>query len=79
MTHWPDGTPKSSNNAFDWRSGASAIKPQRTGPIPPRKKNLNARDGTFKTYTRAVASTGNFPPVAVSRGERRAATPSTQT
>lgn len=25
MNKWPDGTPKSSGNAFDWRGGTSVI------------------------------------------------------
>lgn len=77
MTTWPDGTPKSMNNAFDWKSMTPTIKPHRTGPIPPRAKDLHAKDSILQTYSRAGVAVGNFPPVAVSRGERSTiATPS---
>ena len=75
MNLWPDGTPKSGNNAFDWRNRTPEIEPTRLGPTPPRTKDLHAKSNVFQAYTRA----GNPPPVAVPRSKRSAASPSTQT
>lgn len=79
MSKWPDGTPKSTNNAFDWRNRAPTVTAPKSGPIPPRAKDLHATSTIFTTYTKAVASIGNFPPVAISRGERDTPSPSTKT
>lgn len=70
MSKWPDGTPKSANNAFDWKNMTPTIARPRIGPIPPRAKDLNAKDSIMQTYARAGVAIGNFPPVAISRGER---------
>lgn len=76
---WPDGTPKSMNNAFNWRAMTPTVTPHKSGPIPARAKDLNSNGNVFTTYSKAVAAIGNFPPVAVSRGKRDAATTPTKT
>lgn len=78
MSTWPDGTPKSTNNAFNWRGQAAAVEMPKTRAPAVRSKDLNASGNAFQTYTKAHASIGNFPPVAVSRGEWAAASPTTQ-
>jgi hypothetical protein len=79
MAKWPDGTPKSQNNAFDWRSRTATAMPPKAKPASARSKDLNASDSIFTTYTRAVKSVGNYPPVAVSRGERSTIATPTET
>lgn len=67
MTHpetWPDGTPKSTNNAFNWRVGkATAV------PFVANKNNRSMdlhSNGNVYTYTKAKLSsnkyTGGKPP-----------------
>lgn len=72
MSTWPDGTPKSTNNAFDWRNRAPTVEAPKSGPIPARAKDMNANSSIFTIYSKAVASIGSFPSVAVSSGERGA-------
>jgi hypothetical protein len=47
---WPDGTPKSVNNAFTWRKDTPSIAPP-TRPLNARAKDLNSNGGihTFST------------------------------
>lgn len=71
MSTWPDGTPKSTNNAFDWRNHAPVVEAPKSGPIPARAKDLNATSSIFTIYSKAVASIGSFPSVAVPSGKRR--------
>lgn len=41
---WPDGTPKSMNNAFNWRTGAASVaSPPK--PLNARAKDLNSTGG----------------------------------
>ena len=48
---WPDGTPKSMNNAFNWRTGeASIATPAKT--LPARAKDLSS-NGSIYAYTPA--------------------------
>ena len=49
---WPDGTPKSTNNAFSWRAGVADtafLKPKATND---RSKDLNS-NGNVYAYSRA--------------------------
>lgn len=52
---WPDGTPKSMNNAFNWRAGKATAIPFVAN------KNQRARDlhsnGNIYTYTAATRNT----------------------
>lgn len=77
MSTWPDGTPKSTNNAFNWQGHASTIAQTRATTLPPRSKNLHAKDGTFRIYTKAGAPSD--PSVAVPRRKRDTSAPSTET
>lgn len=53
---WPDGTPKSMNNAFNWRAGIADV------PAAPKAAKPNARskdlhsNGNINTYTKASAT-----------------------
>lgn len=39
MKKWPDGTPKSTGNAFDWRNTPrDPAKPAKPVPPPPHRK-----------------------------------------
>ena len=55
---WPDGTPKSMNNAFNWRVGEATAVPFVAN------KNLRARDlhsnGNIYTYTKAAKPSNKF-------------------
>jgi hypothetical protein len=52
---WPDGTPKSTNNVFSWRTGAASIAaPAKT--LPARAKDLNS-NGSIYAYTPASKTT----------------------
>jgi len=49
---WPDGTPKSMNNAFNWRAGVTDtafLKPKASNG---RSKDLNS-NGNINTYSKA--------------------------
>jgi hypothetical protein len=78
MTKWPDGTPKSTGNAFAWRERQPEVELPKPRAPAVRSKDLNASGNAFQTYSKAYAAIGNFPPVAVSRGERAKASPTTQ-
>lgn len=56
MHKWPDGTPKSMNNAFNWRSSPSVTAPK------PKAANARSKDlqsnGSIYTYSH---STGTKP------------------
>jgi hypothetical protein len=47
---WPDGTPKSTNNAFNWRTGEPSSAPKAKIPNA-RAKDLNSH-GDFHTTTK---------------------------
>jgi len=52
MHKWPDGTPKSMNNAFNWRAGitdTTSLKPKVTNG---RSKDLNSNGGVY-AYSKA--------------------------
>jgi len=52
MHKWPDGTPKSMNNAFNWRAGitdTTSLKPKATNG---RSKDLNS-NGNVYAFSRA--------------------------
>lgn len=48
---WPDGTPKSTNNAFNWRTKASSVATP-AKPLNARAKDLNS-NGNINTYSTA--------------------------
>lgn len=50
MNKWPDGTPKSANNAFDWR--AKLPKTAKPAKAPNLKVQLEKRIN-FTVYSRA--------------------------
>jgi hypothetical protein len=58
MHTWPDGTPKSMNNAFNWREGKATAVPFVAN------KNHRALDlhshGNIYTYTKATAPSNKF-------------------
>lgn len=48
MIHkWPDGTPKSMNNAFNWRENALGILCVKPAPTPTRATDLTASDSIY--------------------------------
>jgi hypothetical protein len=51
---WPDGTPKSTNNAFNWRTGTPSAAPKHP-PLNARAKDLNSH-GDFHTTTKLNAA-----------------------
>jgi len=51
---WPDGTPKSMNNAFNWRTDAPSVAPKHKAPND-RSKDLNSH-GDFHTTTKLNAA-----------------------
>lgn len=53
MHKWPDGTPKSMNNAFNWRTGAATAvsKPKAANA---RSKDLNS-NGSIYTYSHTAS------------------------
>lgn len=61
MIHkWPDGTPKSMHNAFNWRDNALGVLSVKfAAPIPARAKDLNS-NGNIYSYTKATNIT-KFP------------------
>lgn len=48
---WPDGTPKSMNNAFNWRTGEPSVAAP-AKPLNARAKDLNS-NGSIYAYTPA--------------------------
>jgi len=48
---WPDGTPKSTNNAFNWRTGAPSVAAP-AKPLNARAKDLDS-NGSIYAYTPA--------------------------
>lgn len=48
---WDDGTPKSTNNAFNWRKDIPSIAPP-SKPLNARAKDLNS-NGSIYAYTPA--------------------------
>ena len=54
MHKWPDGTPKSMHNAFNWRDNATGILcKQKPVSVSPRSKDMNSND-YFTTYATAT-------------------------
>lgn len=53
MHKWPDGTPKSMNNAFNWRTSAATTTPKPKAANA-RSKDLNS-NGSIYTYSHATA------------------------
>jgi hypothetical protein len=49
---WPDGTPKSMNNVFNWRAGTTDTTSLKPKPSNGRSKDLNS-NGNVNTYSRA--------------------------
>jgi len=47
---WPDGTPKSTTNAFNWRTDAPSAAPKKP-PLNARAKDLSSH-GDFHTTTK---------------------------
>jgi hypothetical protein len=66
MIHkWPDGTPKSMNNAFNWRENAIGVLSVKfVTPTPARSKDM-ASNGNIYSYTKAKFVP---KPVAAKRG-----------
>lgn len=53
MIHkWPDGTPKSMHNSFNWRENALGILSTKPAPTPARSKDMNS-NGNIYSYTKA--------------------------
>lgn len=48
---WPDGTPKSTNNAFNWRTGAPSVATP-AKPLNARAKDLDS-NGSIYAYAPA--------------------------
>ena len=66
MHKWPDGTPKSMNNAFNWRENASSILASKPVPTPARSKDMSSNGSIY-----AYAKTKSAPkPVAAKRGTK---------
>ena len=57
---WPDGTPKSMNNAFNWRNTAATAVPY-VGGVNPRSLDMHS-NGNVYTYTRAKKINNSTPP-----------------
>jgi hypothetical protein len=51
---WPDGTPKSTTNAFNWRTDTPSAAPKKP-PLNARAKDLNSH-GDFHTPTKLNAA-----------------------
>jgi hypothetical protein len=49
---WPDGTPKSMNNVFNWRAGVTDSKSLKPKASNGRSKDLNS-NGNVYTFSRA--------------------------
>ena len=65
---WPDGTPKSMDNAFNWRNTeATAIN--RIGAPNARSLDLHS-NGSVYTYTKAKKAAKNFTPPPVTSGNK---------
>lgn len=48
MIHtWPDGTPKSMHNSFNWRQNAKGILLSKPTPTPARASDLTAADSIY--------------------------------
>ena len=48
MIHkWPDGTPKSMHNAFNWRENSLGILCVKPTPIPERSKDMTASSSIY--------------------------------
>lgn len=60
MSYWPDGTPKSTGNAFDWRSAGSEITKTKSFKLSQNASQQMAGKGSeknrqFTIYTKAKA------------------------
>lgn len=54
MHKWPDGTPKSMNNAFNWRENALGVLDVKfVAPTPARSKDMHS-NGSIYSYGKAV-------------------------
>jgi hypothetical protein len=51
---WPDGTPKSTNNAFNWRTDTPSAAPKPKTPNA-RSQDLNS-NGNINTYSKASST-----------------------
>ena len=49
---WPDGTPKSMDNAFNWRAGVTDTKFLKPKATNGRSKDLNS-NGDINAYSKA--------------------------
>jgi hypothetical protein len=49
---WPDGTPKSMDNVFNWRAGVTDTKPLKPKATNGRSKDLNS-NGNVYAFSRA--------------------------
>lgn len=54
MHKWPDGTPKSMNNAFNWRTSAATTTPKRQAANA-RSKDLDS-NGSIYTYSHTAST-----------------------
>jgi hypothetical protein len=53
MTHkWPDGTPKSMHNSFNWRDNSLGILCAKPTPTPARSKDMHS-NGSIYSYAKA--------------------------
>ena len=66
MHTWEDGTPKSMNNAFNWREGMRSTKDAPNTYIPLRAKDLSS-DGHITVYSKAVRAEYRVPPKPTSK------------
>ncbi|MFM7013132.1 MAG: hypothetical protein ACKO0Z_28010 [Betaproteobacteria bacterium] len=67
MHKWPDGTPKSMHNAFNWRANALGVLGVKfTAPTPARSKDMHS-NGSIYSYAKAKSNTA--PHVATKHGK----------
>lgn len=57
MHKWPDGTPKSMHNAFNWRENAKGVLLVKfTPPVAARSKDMHS-NGSIYSYAKAKRDT----------------------
>jgi len=71
MHTWEDGTPKSMNNAFNWRDATRATKDEPAKHLPARAMDLNS-NGDIRLYTKAKPPAPRVEPRAPAKTTPRA-------
>lgn len=66
MHTWEDGTPKSMNNAFNWRDSTRATKNDQNVHIPMRAQDLSSA-GHITVYSKATRAEHRVPPKPTSK------------